>query len=424
MKFKTKKTEWDSPHYNTAAPDTSDIIKKNQGRYYRGTVTRTFSSQDPQGAELMMITVTLKSSREENNLSKNLDLTSENSLEDSPSLLAMSLSEVTVTPLSNEEQLPDVGDEVLVMIIDNIDSSLYNTDGYYVKMIEPISLSSKLSEYAKGFLKWAGVTPQSTASSFAGSGAGGAPTRYPNPPPVLPKGNIIPSSVQVSEDGIPSFTETRDKSEQQKYDFYSQKVIAKGYQVENKVNQPHIITIRKRTNYYANDGRGVYDDRVAVIWLDSSGTKRAREFIGNTEPSGRIHGNLAYEQWKKGVPRDKITAKISWSPGVAYDKEQYNYALYKWKYGNALNSIKKPYHPSYYEYKPVQFPYDGWSPRSHEGKRTPQFLFHSGGNSTVGSAGCQTFPKNQYRQFWNLIASFNIRYQDYKRLIKYDIIEE
>ena len=411
MKFKTKKTEWDSSHYNTAAPDSSDILRKNQGRYYRGTVIRTFSTEDPNGAELSMITVTLKSAREENNLSENLDLTSENALEDSPNLLAMSLSEVTVTPLSNEEELPYVGDEVLVMVIDNIDSSLYNTDGYYIKTIESISLTSKLSEYAKGFLEWAESSP---------SGAnGGAARTYTQPPPALPKGNIIPSTVQI-EDNVATFPQTRDKSEQQKYDFYAQKVIAKGFEVENKPNKPHIVSIRKRTNFYANDGRGVYDDIMAVIWIDSSGSKRAKEFIGNTEPSARIHGSTSYKQWKAGGP---ITAKVAYNPGVVSDKEQHQYFLHKRKSGaNALASGQPQVR--WYWYDPQKFPNNGTKPRYGPSKgRSPNFLFHTG-YSTVNSAGCQTFPAPQWQSFWNLIASFGIKYHDYKNKIKYNVVEE
>lgn len=425
MKFKTKKTEWDSSHYNTAAPDSSDILRKNQGRYYRGTVTRTFSAEDPNGAELLMITVTLKSAREENNLSKNLDLTSENALEDSPNHLALSLSEVTVTPLSNEEELPSVGDEVLVMVIDNIDSSLYNTDGYYIKTIEPISLYSKLSEYAKGYLEWA------KPSNVNYSGA----STYPSPPPALPTGKIIPKTVEI-EDNVPIFPDTKDKSEQQKYDFYAEKVISAGYQVENRVNKAHIVAIRKKTNFYANNGNGMYDDRFCVIWLDSSGNKRAREFVGNTEPSAMTHGWGNYQRWKAG--EDPRNLKSKYIGGIVYEGDQLRYSPHTRKSGAKalvgtypIQKTKKGHMqgPRYYRYvgDPKQnqkrWPPDGMKWTKPGGHRSTDFLFHTGGNGSVWSAGCQTQPKGSWVQFWQLISTFGYKKWEVDGM-KYNIIHE
>lgn len=396
MKYKSRKTEWNRPYYNTAAPNSSDLISRNQGRYYRAVITRVFSSEDPSGAEVQLMTATITSSRKENSLSDNLDVTSENALADSEKAVNITLSEVTVVPMVKLDEAPSVGDEVVVMLIDNQDTSIYDVDGYYVRTIEPATLTSKLAKYAASLFNKDGSTTPTNAS---GSAAEVAAKKYPTPYPNIPKTSVIPEGVIQEGQSEPSFPATSGKSENQKYDYYASKIESVSGSIQSGANKYNIVMMRKKSNFYDNAGRGIFDDAIAIIWIDSSGEKRVQEFIANGEAHASIQGKR-WGQFKREEPVDKG----GYNPALA---EPGNH-LYQigtpgkvWK--KYLRSSKGV---NWYFGSPTKFPTDGEFTlyRTSGGKGTYSLLFHPGGKGMAGSAGCQTFPLAEFRRLWNTIT--------------------
>ena len=407
MKYKSRKTEWNRPYYNTAAPNSSDLISRNQGRYYRAVITRVFSSEDPSGAEVQLMTATITSSRKENSLSDNLDITSENALADSEKAVNITLSEVTVVPMVKLDEAPSVGDEVVVMLIDNQDTSIYDVDGYYIRTIEPATLTDKLAKYAASLFNKDGSTTPTNAS---GSAAEVAAKKYPTPYPELPKTSVIPEGVSQEGQTEPSFPATRGKSENQKYDYYASKIEGVSGSIQSGANKYNIVMMRKKTNFYENDGSGIFDDVIGVIWIDSSGEKRVQEFISNGEPAATVQGKR-WRQYKKEEPVDKG----GYIPGRMHE------GTWKYKIGSPGKVWKK------YLRSREAVPNDLGVPRKFPeggefieyGGKAYSLLFHPGGKTRVGSAGCQTFPRSEFRRLWNTITQ-----EGDPETLLYTVIEE
>ncbi|MBW9263601.1 MAG: hypothetical protein K1566_14985 [Candidatus Thiodiazotropha sp. (ex. Lucinisca nassula)] len=103
---------------------------------------------------------------------------------------------------------------------------------------------------------------------------------------------------QINEAGSqpPEMPDTSTLSDQQKFDVYASIVQTRGDQAaqDDLANgNSVIIGLRTETNTLANSGRGVYDDRIAVISRDANGTVHVEEFNQvSTEPSAQYDANL------------------------------------------------------------------------------------------------------------------------------------
>lgn len=89
----------------------------------------------------------------------------------------------------------------------------------------------------------------------------------------------------------PKLPDTKGMSESQLYDVYAKYVESNGSDEAKtalKNGDQVIIALRMVTNTRENQGKGVYDDRIVVVWQDlKPARKHAGEFIANTEPSAQ-----------------------------------------------------------------------------------------------------------------------------------------
>lgn len=164
-----------------------------------------------------------------------------------------------------------------------------------------------------------------------------------------------------------------------------------------------ILGIRVITNTHANDGLGLYDDRFVVLLRDTAG-KHAAEFQGNTEPAA------FYED-----VGDARTSRNGTAVGVDVDGDGRRdlgcipvgvYTYYKSqskKFGDvlrsrgAITSLRDSNHDGFFDAR------DSVHPDLQNGLDVNDFLFHAGLPDRTGSAGCQTFPPDEYRRFWGVL---------------------
>jgi hypothetical protein len=104
---------------------------------------------------------------------------------------------------------------------------------------------------------------------------------------------------QINEAGNnpPEMPNTTGLTDQQKFDVYSSIVQIRGNQAsqDDLANGNSVIVgLRSENSTLANNGQGVYDDRIAVISRDADGTVHVEEFNRvSTEPSAQYDANLA-----------------------------------------------------------------------------------------------------------------------------------
>ncbi|MCG7993506.1 MAG: hypothetical protein JAY99_00445 [Candidatus Thiodiazotropha lotti] len=104
---------------------------------------------------------------------------------------------------------------------------------------------------------------------------------------------------QINQAGsqTPEMPVTSTLSDQQKFDVYASIVQTRGDQAarDDLANGNSVIVgLRSETGSLENHGRGVYDDRIAVISREANGTVHVEEFNRvSTEPSAQYDANLA-----------------------------------------------------------------------------------------------------------------------------------
>ena len=183
---------------------------------------------------------------------------------------------------------------------------------------------------------------------------------------------------------------TRGMTEAQKYDHYKALAEAHGGQVKTGANQKNIVGLRTPTDADENGGGGRYDDKFAMFWTDAQGTKRVREYTGNTDPSARYRGRMGQDANGDGrLDQGRL-------PSGSYE--------FTTGYSSRLGRTLNPVRDSQVERDTNQdgvFGNDG-------GRMTgggSSMLFHAGGSSITGSAGCQTMPPDEYARFWRDLNS-------------------
>lgn len=170
------------------------------------------------------------------------------------------------------------------------------------------------------------------------------------------------------------------------YDYCHEIIIRNG----GRLHKRNIISFRKETNTKANSGRGVYDDKTFVIWKDSSGRKFVKNYISNTEPSYQYIGRFGDDTTGDGR---KELGRVP----VGY---------YEYKATSSHPMYGKVLIPT----RPIIAERDSdhnGTFEENEGRSCSRtsMLFHAGGQSNTGSAGCQTMPPNEYNRFWRDLNS-------------------
>lgn len=183
---------------------------------------------------------------------------------------------------------------------------------------------------------------------------------------------------------------TRGMTEAQKFDHYAALASQNGGEVKTGPNQKNIVGLRVPTDADANRGGGRYDDKFAMFWVDGQGNKRVREYAGNTEPSARYRGRMGEDANGDGrLDQGRL-------PSGFYE---FNTG-YSSRLGRTLNPIR--------DYR-VERDTNQDGTFGNDGGRTSgggnSMLFHAGGSSITGSAGCQTMAPEEYARFWRDLNS-------------------
>jgi LysM repeat protein len=180
---------------------------------------------------------------------------------------------------------------------------------------------------------------------------------------------------------------TKGMSEAQKFELYSGYVNAYGdaqAKADLAGGKQVILGLRTETSLNANGGKGAYDDRVVV--LQKGG--KVQEFAANTEPSAQYDGRYGADF--NGDGRKEL-GRIA-EGTVTFQKST----------SSSLGNVLRPT-----ESHAIQRDtnHDGRiddSDAKGKGVSTDNsFLFHAGGNSNTGSAGCQTLKPGDFQAFWN-----------------------
>jgi peptidoglycan hydrolase-like protein with peptidoglycan-binding domain len=175
---------------------------------------------------------------------------------------------------------------------------------------------------------------------------------------------------------------------QQRYDHYRGLIEANGGQFRTGPNQYNIVSLRQETDADANGGRGVYDDRTALVWTDSQGRPHVEEFNSNTEPSARY--------------RNRIGVDANGDGRLDQGRLPSGYYEYRTDRSGSLGNILRPTSSTMAE---RDTNHDGLFNDGVSASAGRSMLFHAGGNSITGSAGCQTMRPGDYNRFWNHLHS-------------------
>ena len=194
-------------------------------------------------------------------------------------------------------------------------------------------------------------------------------------------------------------------AEEERFYFYLRYMAAVGDDArdlwpEFQANRRIILGLRVPTNTRSRDGKGVYDDRLVVLWYDGAG--RCAEFEANTDPSSR------YEDGYEHSDKKKATTKDANEDGVG-DLGRLPYGVYQFKkeasehYGNILR-------PAQAITSERDTDHNGWfGGRDLVSRRKAlnsgkSILFHRGGTQITGSAACQTLRPTIFNAFFRALG--------------------
>lgn len=148
-----------------------------------------------------------------------------------------------------------------------------------------------------------------------------------------------------------------------------------------------LVAVREDSATSANGGRGAYDDRMALVWRDASGTVHARTWEGNTEPAGR-YAARGYGVDVNGDGRKELGRLVEGS---------YRYTLQSGEFAGNRFFRSETVQPALRDSN-----HDGRFTAADQVDRTGagrSLLIHQGGNGSTGSAGCQTMRPSDYSAF-------------------------
>jgi predicted chitinase len=188
------------------------------------------------------------------------------------------------------------------------------------------------------------------------------------------------------------------KSEAGQYDYYSDVIDRSGGRFRTGPEQRNILSFRTQTSTKANAGQGRYDDTTVMLWKDAGGHKHVRTYHSNTEPTSHYEGTYGQDANRDG------RLDLGRIPAGTYD--------YARSYSSKLGNVLRP--TSDFNVQ-RDTNHDG---TFNDGAMTGgggSMLFHAGGSSFTGSAGCQTMAPADYQRFWNDLGS-------YKGAISYTVV--
>jgi hypothetical protein len=203
---------------------------------------------------------------------------------------------------------------------------------------------------------------------------------------------------------FPEMPDTTDKNGAEAFEIYAPYLRARGVDTDAiKPGERVILGLRRTTNVHANADQGRYDDRMVVVWRDTSGSGHAAEFDANTEPCGRYEDT---PQHKKTSPK-KIMGEDANKDG-RQDLGCLPDGLYNYHKDFSAEKGGHILRPDHNIFVVRDINHDGVFDAVDDQQVLNKdrldsaltILFHAGGTATTGSAGCQTFAPKEFAKFW------------------------
>jgi LysM repeat protein len=215
----------------------------------------------------------------------------------------------------------------------------------------------------------------------------GAATVAPSTDANTPSVQTETQATSAATGALPS---TAGLSASQKYDLYAGYVNAHGSaeaKADLAAGRQVILGLRDDTAVNVNGGKGAYDDRIVVLQANASGGS-VKEFSANTEPSSQYDGR--YGSDFNGDGRLELGRMAEGT--VSFQKSHSGSLGDVLRPTGALGVERDTNHDGRI---------DAADPRGKGQSTDNSFLFHAGGNTNTGSAGCQTLKPGDFRAFWN-----------------------
>ena len=198
------------------------------------------------------------------------------------------------------------------------------------------------------------------------------------------------TQAQTTGQATGALPSTAGLSAGQKYDLYAGYVNAYGSaeaKADLAAGRQVILGLRDETAVNANGGKGAYDDRIVVLQANASGGT-VREFSASTEPSSQYDGRYGADF--NGDGRLELGRMAEGT--VSFQKSHSGNLGDVLRPTGAVGVERDTNHDGRI---------DANDPRGKGQSTDNSFLFHAGGNTNTGSAGCQTLKPGDFQTFWN-----------------------
>jgi LysM repeat protein len=145
-----------------------------------------------------------------------------------------------------------------------------------------------------------------------------------------------------------------------------------------------LVAVRSDSSTNAGNGRGEYNDTIALVSRQADGSYRAQVFQGNTEPAG-MYAARGYGNDVNGDGRKELGRLVEGS--YRYELQSGNFAGNRFfRASETQTALRDSNH-------------DGRFTGADQVDRTGagrSLLIHQGGNNSTGSAGCQTLRPSDF----------------------------
>jgi LysM repeat protein len=176
----------------------------------------------------------------------------------------------------------------------------------------------------------------------------------------------------------------------QKYELYASYVNSYGgaeAKADLAAGRQVILGLRDETAVNVNGGKGAYDDRIVVLQASGDGGS-VKEFSASTEPSSQYDGRYGADF--NGDGRLELGRMAEGT--VSFQKSHSGNLGDVLRPTGSLGVERDTNHDGQI---------DARDPRGKGQSTDNSFLFHAGGNTNTGSAGCQTLKPGDFQSFWN-----------------------
>ncbi|PTL80286.1 hypothetical protein [Vitiosangium sp. GDMCC 1.1324] len=193
----------------------------------------------------------------------------------------------------------------------------------------------------------------------------------------------------------------RTAEEAAQYDYYKAMIERNGGTFDSTPGKRNMLAIRHDTNTKTNDGKGAYDDKAVLLWVDEQGGKHCTSYNACTEPGEK----MLEEDYGEAIGGDD-RKDLGRLPAGSYTYHLRN------DYGRELAGFFKrgPFDnegtrqvlgaPDGADWQAeYDIDHDGDFDENVRGKDGEEILWHMGRDDNPRSAGCQTMPPEEWRRF-------------------------